>query len=165
MWNIAVLAVMLAVAGAYATRSLQTGDRLQHQAVISLAREMAMYREAVIRYFEIYDIHDASVSYATLTASGALPGWTRMAQGTSSAIWNNYRDAAGIIYIYASSLPAQNIVGELVGVSHQSILVGTYQATASTLQSPLFGDTNIPLSALTGKSVPDGAPVWIAMTK
>jgi len=165
MWNVAILVIMMAVAGGYMTHSLQVSDQLQSQVAMSLASEMAIYRDAVISYFTENNLLSTSVSFAALTSSGALPAWTTMAQSGSAPIWNNYRDADGVIYIYASTLPAQNIAGQLVVFSHESILVGVYRTTLSTLQSPLFGDTNIPLTALSGKSVPDGAPVWIAMTK
>ncbi len=165
MWNIAILVIMMAIAGGYLTRSMQTSDQLHGRVAMSVASEMGIYRDAVISYFSDNNLINSSVSFAVLKSSGALPAWTRMAQSASAPIWNNYRDANGIIYVYAATLPTQNIAGELAAFSHDSIMVGLYRSAATTLQSPIYGDTNIPLTALSGKSVPDGAPVWIAMTK
>ncbi|WP_034300968.1 type IV pilus biogenesis protein PilM [Herbaspirillum sp. RV1423] len=165
MWNIAILVVLVSVAGIYSTKNLQTLAATESRVAGSVASEMAIYRDAVVNYFTVYNLYNTSVSFGALKSSGMLPSWSLMFQKSEAPIWNNYRDAAGVIYIYATALPDDNILGELASLSHNSILAGAYRSSLSNLQSPVFGDTNIPVTALSGKSVPDGAPVWIAMTK
>lgn len=165
MWNIAVLVVLMAAAGIYGTRNLETLNVTQGHVAGAVAADMALYRDAVVRYFSATNQLNASVSFAALKTTGMLPSWTTLYQNSSAPIWNNYRDASGIIYVYAASLPADNILTELARLSHNSMLVGTYRTGAATLQSPVFGDTLIPVTALAGRSLPDGAPVWIAMIK
>jgi len=165
MWNIAVLVVLMAAAGIYGTRNLQTMNVTQGHVANAVAADMALYRDAVVRYFSATSQLNASVSFATLKSTGMLPSWSTLYQSGSTPAWNNYRDANGIIYVYADALPTDNILAELTRLSHNSMLVGTYRTGSATLQSPVFGDTLIPVTALNGKSIPDGAPVWIAMTQ
>lgn len=165
MWNVAVLAVLISVAGVYTTRNFQSLDNAHSNLAASLAAEMGIYRSAVIDYFSDHDLLATSVSTATLKSGGYLPGWSRMYQQSTPLTWSNYRDANGVIYVYGTSLPDQNLAGELVQLARNSVLFGVYNSTLSTLQSPVSGNTGIPISAISGMSIPDGAPVWIAMKK
>ena len=165
MWNAAVMAVLIAVAGIYATRSAQTVDVARQSQAASVAAEMAMYRNAVVDYFTANDFNSTTVSTTALKNGGYLKPWTRMSQQGTPLLWSNWRDANGIIYIYATSLPAQNLTGELARLAYNSVFFGLYDSSLPTLQSPVSGDTHIPISAISGKSIPNGAPVWIAMTK
>jgi len=165
MWNMAVLVVLLAVTGVYVTRNMETADAAQISLAGALAGEMSVYRTAVTEYFSAHDLYGLSVSTATLKSSGALPSWSKLFQQNTPLIWRNYRDGNGVIYIFSSSLPAFDITAEIASLSQNSMLAGFYKSGSATLQSPVFGDTNIPLTALAGMSVPNGAPVWIAMTK
>lgn len=165
MWNAVVLAVLIAVAGVYATKNLQTHDLTRDNLNDSVAAEMGIYRNAVIDYFSSNDLYNASVSSATLKSGGFLPAWSKLYQQTTPLAWGNYRSASGVIYVFAVSLPTSNIASEVMQLSQNSILVGTYRSGYSTLQSPVYGDTGIPVSDISGMSISDGAPVWIAMTK
>lgn len=165
MWNAVVLAVLIAVAGVYATKNLQGQDLSRGNLTDSVAAEMGIYRNAVVNYFSSNDVYGVSVSTATLKSGGFLPAWSKLFQQTTPLAWGNYRSASGTIYIFALSLPTQNIASEVMQLSQNSILVGIYRSSASTLQSPVYGDTGIPVSDISGMSIPDGSPVWIAMTK
>jgi len=163
MWNLVVLLVVMALAGVLANRSAQNLDAVQGDLAASMAAEMGIYRTAVIRYFVDHDLSNTGVSTAALKSGGYLPPWSRMAQQSAPLIWSNYRDAGGVIYVYATSLPPQNLGAELARLAHNSVLVGAYSSSSGFLQSPIEGTTKISLSALAGKSIPDGAPVWIAI--
>jgi len=165
MWNVAVLVILIAVAGVYTTRNVQTLDAVQGSLDASNAAEMGIYRQAVIDYFSAHDLRATSVAAATLRSSGYLPAWTRMYQQGGALAWSNYRDANGVIYVYALGVPDRSLAGELVRLARHSVLLGGYDGNSATLQSPVHGNTGIPISALSGRSIPDGAPVWIAMTK
>jgi len=162
MWNLVVLLVLMSLAGVLANRSAQHLDAVQGDLAAGMAAEMGIYRTAVVRYFAEHDVTNMGVSTAALKSGGYLPAWSRMAQQSTPLIWSNYRDAGGVVYVYATSLPPHNLGAELARLAHNSVLVGAYSTSSSFLQSPVEGNTKIPVSALAGKSVPDGAPVWIA---
>lgn len=164
MWGLVVAVVLISAAAIYSTMAEQTVSTAQSNMAWEVAAGMALYRQAVIGYFTQNDVRNISVSLALLKSSNMLPTWSILYQQTAVPIWNNFRDANGTIYIYATSLPPTNIIAEVTLLSNNSVLVGTYSSKAATLQSAVFGNTNIPVTALAGKSIPDGAPLWIAMT-
>lgn len=161
MWNIAVMLVLFSVAGFYATHNREQQDQSQAHVTLAVAGEMAVYRGAVIDYFSRNDLRGTSVTLAALRAAKSLPGWSTIGQGAGAQAWGNYRDGAGLIYVYAATLPAADISADIARLSRNSVLAGVYRRAQPNLQSPVFGDTNIPLTALAGFAVPDGAPVWI----
>ena len=161
MWNAVMLAVLIAVAGVYTTRNLQAVDQAGASLAAGTAAEMGIYRNAVIAYFGEHDLLATSVATATLKSGRYLPQWSRMFQQTAPLAWNNYRDADGMIYVWAVSLPSRNLAAELAQLARNSVLLGVYGSTG-TLYSPVAGDTGISLSALAGRAVPAGAPVWLA---
>lgn len=163
MWNFAVLVFLVAVAGSYAARNMQALERADAGLAAATAAEMAIYREAVVGYFEQHDLRSTAVATSTLKSGGHLPSWSRMYQQATPLAWGNYRDAHGVIYVYGTSLPARNLSAELARLAHNSVLVGVYRSGAATLQSPVTGATHIPVTALAGMAIPDGAPLWVAM--
>jgi len=165
MWNIAVLLGLLSVTGYYAARHQEQLDLSQGRLVLAAADDMALYRSAVIDYFSQFDLRNTSVDLASLKAGQMLPAWSAGTGGAALPVWGNYRDGAGIIYIYATTLPVRNLSAALAQRSQNSVLAGVYRSALPTLQSPVFGDTQIPVTALAGRGVPDGAPVWIGMSK
>ncbi|MCA1325640.1 type IV pilus biogenesis protein PilM [Herbaspirillum sp. alder98] len=165
MWNAAVVAILIAVAGIYATRNAQALDGAQAGLAASRAAEMGIYRNAVINYFSAHDSSPGVVSTAALKSGGYLPSWSRLYQQSTPLAWSNYRDADGIIYIYATALPERNLTAELASLAQNSVLFGLYDSTTNKLQSPVAGNTNIPTTAISAMSIPNGAPVWIAMIK
>lgn len=165
MWNVAVMAILVAVAGVYATRNAQTLDDAQATKAVSMAADMAIYRNAVVDYFTATNIKPGVASKNALVSGNYLPAWSRMTTQTTPLMWNNYRDAAGIIYIYATELPKTNLTGELASLAQNSILFGTYDSTTNRLWSPTAGSTNIPTTSISSLSIPNGAPVWLAMIK
>lgn len=165
MWSLVVATVLVSAAGVYSITCERTLTAAQSNATLEVAGGMALYRQAVVDYFSQNDVRDTSVSLAALKSARTLPTWSVLYQQSGAPIWGNYRDVNGIIYIYATSLPPASVVDEMASLSSNSVLAGTYRRNAATLQSAVFGDTHIPVTALAGKSIPDGAPVWIAMTK
>jgi hypothetical protein len=165
MWNFVVLAALIAATGVYANRNQQTLDAAQGSLAASTAADMGIYRSAVIDYFSDHDLTSTSVSTASLKSGGYLPEWSRMYQQSTPLLWRNYRDADGVIYVYAASRPAQDLNAELAQLARNSVLLGFYRSGLPTLQSPVSGDTGIPITALSPMSIQDGAPVWIAMKK
>lgn len=157
------MVVMISLAGVCTTMNAERFAEIDAGVALNMAGSMLQYRTAVIHYFSEHDVFDASVSLAALKSTNALPAWSTLYQQDIQSPWSNYRDSAGTIYIYATSLPAIDITAEITRLSQNSFLTGVYRTGMTTLQSPIFGDTHIPLTALNGKSVPDGAPVWIAM--
>ena len=165
MWNAVVLAVMIAAAGVYTTRNLQTVDQAHQELASADAAEVGIYRNAVIDYFSDHDVVNTSVSTASLKSGAYLPSWSRLYQQSGALSWANYRDADGVIYVYATSLPPRNLAAELAQLARNSVLLGVYDSAHATLQSPVYGETHIPVTALSSLSIPNGAPVWLAMTK
>ncbi|WP_256081778.1 hypothetical protein [Massilia sp. YIM B04103] len=164
MWNIAILTMMMAAAGGYTVLAERQVETLEQHLTEASAESMANYRTAVVAYFRKYDQQrSTSISLATLRNSGALRPWPQL-EAPPSPPWANYRDADGTIYIYAQQLPRREITSEIVHLSRNSVLAGHYRSGSPNLQSPIYGDTKISLSALAGKGVPDGAPVWLAVS-
>ena len=162
MWNLAVLTALVSLAGYYAVAD-KAGLEAQSQArADSLAEDMALYHDAVARYFAGHAGGQHSVELAALRASHALPDWSPLNGAAASTPWANYRDAAGTIYIYAARTPADNIVADIVRLSRNSVLAGVYRGGDSTLYSPIFGDTGIARPTPADAAIPDGSPVWIA---
>ena len=162
MWNLALLAVLVSLAGYYAGADKAGAEARRHARADSLAEDMALYRDAVARYFAGHAGGQRSVDLATLRASGALPAWSPLNGAAAATPWANYRNAAGTIYIYAARAPADNIVADIVRLSRNSVLAGVYRGGDSTLYSPIFGDTRIALPTPAEAAIPDGSPVWIA---
>jgi len=165
MWGLIVALVMIAAGGFYCSTSSQQLAVVQSNLCRETASEMALYRQAVIDYFSANDLRGTSVSIEALKSARALPSWSLLYQQSDRLIWSNYRDQDGIIYVYGTSLPSINILADLAQLSGNSVLVGVYRTGKSTLQSGVFGDTGIPVTALAGRAIPDGSPLWIAMTQ
>lgn len=164
MWNLLVLSVLLSVTGYYAMVGDEHQQLVQQSQAETLAGSMATYRDAVQRYFNAHPAQYGSVDITTLKNANALPSWSPLYTQPSSSIWANYRDTNGAIYIYAASLPPVNIVSEILALSQNSVLAGVYRSSDVSLHSPAFGDTGIPLPAPSKVSIPNGSPVWIALS-
>jgi hypothetical protein len=162
MWNVVILALVMSLAGAYAALAGRNAEAGQQLLVEASAEGMANYRSAVVAYFHVNDLRATSVSLATLKASGTLRDWPLL-EAPPATPWGNYRDAAGTIYIYARQLPRHDLTRQVVRLARNSLLAGSYQRGAANLQSPVYGDTGIPLAALAGLALPDGVPVWLAV--
>ncbi|HEY8608103.1 MAG TPA: type IV pilus biogenesis protein PilM [Noviherbaspirillum sp.] len=160
MWSLLIVSVMAALAAFYMRGVEQPLEGLADRKAADLAESMAVYREAVIRYYTLNDLTNASVSLDDLKAANLLPAWSAL-KTQPGVIWRNYRDAAGTIYVYANTLPPVNIQSELAALSKNSHLVGAYKQAGGKLHSPVYGETTISLAALSTRGVPDNAPVWI----
>ncbi|WP_028101382.1 hypothetical protein [Pseudoduganella violaceinigra] len=162
MWNVVILTLVMSLAGAYAAlaeRNAASGQQLLDGAS---AESMANYRSAVVAYFRANDLRATSVSLPTLRSSGALRDWPLL-EGPQATPWGNYRDAGGTIYVYATQLPRHDLTRQIVQLARNSVLAGSYRRGAPNLQSPVYGDTGIPLAALASLALPDGVPVWLAV--
>jgi hypothetical protein len=165
MWNVAVLAILMSVAGVYAVRNAQSLETAHDNLTASTAADMAIYRSAVIDYFSANPgAVSTSVDTAALKAPVAyLPTWSRMSQQSEPLIWKNYRDANGVIYVYATQMPGQNLTAELAQLAHNSVLFGIYRGTG--MYSAAGGNSGISLAAIPKGTIKEGAPVWLAMNK
>jgi hypothetical protein len=162
MWNVLVLVVLLSVGGYYATQSQERVIALDNAQAAQLADSMALYRQAVVAYFDAHPAQNGSVSMATLQSSNALPAWSTLSSQPAASMWANFRDTDGMIYIYAAKLPPHSIANDIVRLSQNSVLTGVFRTGDTTLHSPVFGDTGIKLPAPASVSIPNGSPVWIA---
>ncbi|MBJ7311949.1 type IV pilus biogenesis protein PilM [Rugamonas sp. CCM 8940] len=157
--------MLISLAGYYASAD-KAGIEVQRQARADRqADEMALYRDAVARYFAGHGGGPRSVNLATLRAGGVLQAWSPLAAAAATTIWANYRNAAGTIYIYAAQPPDTNIVADIVRLSRNSVLAGVYRSGDSNLYSPIFGDTQIKLPTPAELAIPDGSPVWIVLAQ
>ena len=165
MWGVLVAAIMLMLTSHYMVADQKWLQTLEDMNARIVAEDMALYREAVIGYFTAHDLRNTNVDMSTL--SSTFPSWSPLKNGISMASWSNYRDANGMIYIYASSLPKVNITSEIVQLSRNSVLAGAFHTGDASLYSPVFGDTGIPLTSLAvaGVIVPDGSPLWLATVR
>ena len=161
MWNVVILAMVMSMAGAYAALAERNAAAGQQQLAEASAEGMANYRSAVVAYFQAHDLRATSVDLASLKASGVLRDWPLLEAPATP--WGNYRDAGGTIYIYARQLPRREVTREVVRLARNSLLAGSYRRGMANLQSPVYGDTGIPLSALASLALPDGVPVWLAV--
>jgi hypothetical protein len=165
MWTLLVLTVVAALTTFYAALNERTFSEADNRNSMELAESMALYREAVILYYTANNLTNTSVSLATLITANMVPTWSTLYTSSTAPIWANYRDAGGIIYVYATSLPPVDILSEIAQLSQNSYLAGAYRQTGTLLYSPVYGDTGISLAALASKSVPDNAPVWVGMRR
>lgn len=163
MWNIAIMVVMMALAGVYATVDTKSASVIRDTNAAKLADSMAIYRTAVTQYFTANGSPPQSVDIDTLKAANVLPEWSSLYVQPATSIWANYMDAEGLIYIYAVSLPPPDVITHVLNLSHNSILAGVFRTGDTVLYSPVFGDTNIRLPAPSEAQIPNGSPVWVAM--
>ena len=159
MWSAIVVAVMAALTGFYMLPAERSRIVVENQLARTQAESMGVYRQAVVAYFSAHDETNTSVRFEVLKASGMMPGWS--AQYGSTSAWTNYRDGAGVIYIFPAAMPSPAIVGEVLALSHHSMSVGVYRASDHTLYSPVDG-SRIALASLGTAAIPDAAPVWLA---
>ncbi|MEN3291425.1 MAG: hypothetical protein V7642_678 [Burkholderiales bacterium] len=161
MWSLVMITALAALTGFYTTVSQQASSVAENRKAMELAENMALYREAVIRYYTAHDVTNASASMQELKAEKVIPEWSTLYTDTAAPLWGNYRDAGGMIYVYATRLPPVNIASEMAELSRYSYFAGSYQQAGMVLKSPKYGNTGISLAALAGRSVPDNAPVWL----
>jgi hypothetical protein len=162
MWNFLIITMMLAATGVY-TADVERNYTGAKQAINRASAEsMALYRAAVVQYYNIHDLKDHSATLGALKGAHVLPASLSM---DAISTWANYRDASGVIYIFPaaseSASPSTNIVNEVIEVSQNSSLVGVYRASDSKIYFPIDGAL-APTSGLNTQPIADGSPVWIA---
>jgi hypothetical protein len=161
MWSVIIVAVMAALTGFYMLPAERSQLALENLQARELAESMGVYRQAVVAYFSANDVSNTSIGIDTLKAAGVVPTWSTLYTRSDTSIWTNYRDSAGVIYIYPATLASTNIVSEVLKLSQNSMTFGIYRASDHSLYSPVDG-TRVTMTSLSGLSIPDTAPVWMA---
>lgn len=164
MWQLVVLMVMTMLTGVYSLGEQERVAEVEQATAESIAGEMAVYREAVVAWFSQHPGQFQPVPIDTLRNNNLLPAWSTLRTNPAASIWANFRDADGLIYIYAATLPRVNITNEVVNLSQNSVLAGVFRTGDTTLHSPVFGNTGVKLPPA-GAAIPNGSPVWIAMRR
>jgi hypothetical protein len=165
MWNFVIMSILVALTGFFSITNEESVEKSQGMIAVSMAESMNVYRQGVVSYFRTH-VADVNVSIPNdvLISSGAMPAWASPPPDSGMPVWGNYRDATGAIYVFSKVLPKVKFAAEIVALAKNSVLAGIYPLNgATTLFSPLFGDTSIPLTALAGQGVPLGSPVWITL--
>lgn len=163
MWSTMIVAIMTALTVFYANWNKEGIEVTSQAKSAQLAESMALYRGAVVAYFNLPEnaaMVNGSVTIDELKAKNVLPTWSDL--NSDPSIWANYMDASGQIYVYAYILPPVNITADVVELAQNSIYAGIFRDGSATLFSPVVGATNIqrpPASV----NIPDGSPVWMAM--
>lgn len=165
MWNILVVVVIASLTGLYANIDKKYLLANENTEAANLAKDMAIYREAVIAYFSQNPAVYQGVDLDTLKAANVLPPWSTLYARPHTSIWANYRDTDGMIYIYASPLPATNVFPEVMKLTQNSVMVGVFRTGDTTLFSPVLGDTKRKLPPSGNVAIPEGSPVWIAIDR
>ncbi len=161
MWSAVIVFVMAALSGFYMMPAERSRIAVENLAAREQAESMGLYRQAVVAYFTAHDVTNTGVGMADLKSAGVLPAWSALSTRPAAAIWSNYRDSAGVIYIYAAKPAAPNIVSEVMKLSHNSLSVGIYRASDHSLYAPADG-TRVTLTTLGSATLPDTALVWLA---
>jgi hypothetical protein len=161
MWATMVVFVMAALTGFYMLPAERGRIAVEQRQARELAESMALYRQAVVSYYSANDVTGASIGIDTLKAAGVVPSWSALYTRSAQAIWGNYRDSAGVIYIYPATPAPRNIVGEVLALSGNSLNVGIYRASDRSLYAPADG-TRVALAPQAAAAIPDGALVWLA---
>ena len=183
MWNFLVLAMLFSVAGYYAmTDQKQVAATQTAQIQLTLAGDMAIYRQAVIDYYKANPGAPLNGAVSTPVLSAYFPGWSNTAE--LSAQWSNWIDGNGTIYIYTQAPLPTNIISSIVSLSQNSILAG--EAVMQGGQLVLYAPADIPtappstmgsssglpyasdygphgaLALPPAAAIPAGSPVWLA---
>lgn len=159
MWNMVIIAIMASLAGLTMLPTERMMNSMEDMKGRETAETMGLYRQAVVDYFTAHPTGPASVNINTLKSAGVVPTWSTLYTDSANVVWRNYRNGTDI-YIYPATIPERNIIPELLELSRQSVTVGVYRASDSSLYSPV--DNQRITLALSGVTIPDGAPVWMA---
>jgi hypothetical protein len=164
MWNFVIISILAALTGFFAITNEESVEKGEGMIAVSMAESMNVYRQGVVSYFRTHTDVNVSIPNDVLVSSGAMPAWASPPPDSGMPVWSNYRDASGAIYVFSKVLPTVSFAAEIVALAKNSVLAGIYPKNGgTTLFSPLFGDTSIPLTALAGQGVPLGSPVWITL--
>jgi hypothetical protein len=163
MWYIAILSIMI-TAGGYFTFTTQGNlAHAESAKTTALARDMATYREAVTAYFASHSCSAHTVSLQQLRAANLFPSWSSLNNASNASIWGNYCSSDGTIYIYATAPISAELTHEITALSHNSVMTGVFRRGDTSLHSPVFGNTGIPLPNQADVQIPDASPVWVAV--
>jgi len=161
MWATMVVFIMAALTGFYMMPAERANLAVENHQARGRAESMALYRQAVAAYYSAHDVTRASIGIDTLKSSGTLPSWSALYTRGADMAWANYRDGAGVIYVYAAQPSGRDITAEVLAVAGNSLNVGIYRASDRSLYSPADG-RRVALATLDTDVIPDGALVWLA---
>ena len=161
MWSTVNVVVIAALTGSYMMPAERSRIAVDNLAAREQAESMGLYREAVVAWFAAHDVSSTSVASADLKSAHLLPEWSTLSTATASVPWTNYRDSAGVIYVFPATADSRNIVAEVMALSHNSLNVGIYRAADRSLYAPADG-TRVALASLGAGVIPDAALVWMA---
>ncbi|MFZ2999115.1 MAG: type IV pilus biogenesis protein PilM [Undibacterium umbellatum] len=173
-----VMAVLTALTGWYVSLAWQVQPDSDAAAARKLAEDMAIYRQAVIRFSTQYPQLTGSIAN---TGNGIDPGikefFPPMYSPQFQEKWRNYITEDGLIYIYPAQEQVTGLCDAIVSLSGNSVLAGfsaidgtlhapadiaTSLAAGSSQDIPLPPDYhpvgNIPLPS----AIPAGVVVWVA---
>jgi len=143
----------------------------------NLATSMGVYRQAVINYASD-KTHSTEINMSVNPSEKFPTGYTT----SSAALWTNYVDGNGIIYIFPAAPLPVNITSEIVALSQNSILAGESNSTGDALIAPAdphpprrwinndqdiplakdyLGSTPIPLPP--AAAIPANSAIWLAL--
>jgi hypothetical protein len=160
MWTTLVVVIMAALSGFYMMPAERGNLAVENHKARERAESMALYRKTVAAYYSAHDVTRASIDIDTLKSSGALPSWSALHTRSTDLAWANYRDGAGVIYVYARP-GGRNIAADVLKVAGNSLNVGIYRESDRSLYSPADG-RRVVLATLDADVIPDGALVWLA---
>jgi hypothetical protein len=157
MWAIWMMVGLASVTGYYAVANQVRNEPPVTAKSSTLAGNMAVYREAVLKYLrDNPSFSGTTISNNLLT----LPAWGY----TPDPIWTNYIAPDNTVFIYASILPPVDIISELTNLSRSSMLAGRANMTTEKLESIVNTTVNISLPVVLPPAapIPDKSPIWLA---
>lgn len=164
MWMIAVLIFFVSLTSFYATSAKDIVDLADNTRARHMAESMAVYRDGVIRYYNLNPGAPANVPLNTLITANVLPSWSNEVINPAASNWTHYRDALNQrLYVYAVNVPPPQVITEVLKLSQNTIEAGVFRTGNPILSSPVIGDTGIPLPSPADAAIPDGSPVWVAV--
>ncbi|HEX6705205.1 MAG TPA: type IV pilus biogenesis protein PilM [Albitalea sp.] len=149
MWIFWILTAMISLTGYFAMGAQGQAPELSAAASADLARNMSVYRAAVLAYAAEHPAHSGAVPDSVLV----FPSWYRR-----HPAWASIVDGRTVVVFATQRLPG-DVVSDLMVLARNSLLVGVADAQRRVLVSPLHGDTALALPP----GVPDGVPVWLGM--
>lgn len=145
MWVLTVVVIVTAITGHFATSYLNATEAVVAEKKASvLAVNMAVYRQAVLKYLRTNPAFNGTVPDGSLTFP---TGYTR------NPAWTNIVSAGNVAVYPGTTLPV-DILSDLVRISEGSYFAG--RSTGGMIFSPVRGNTGITLPSGT----PNNVAVW-----
>jgi PilM len=153
MWMIAVLMIVTSALAFALGGTSEVHSQLAQAEATTIAETMAMYRTAAVLYSKRNRTADQTLPDSALI----LPPWIQRNKSVVCVITST---VVAVYYRDEQRRGTPGIVAAMDSLSQHSIMVGTAHQASGTLVSPTAGDTGISVP----RSIPDGAPTWLADT-